>query len=198
MAKPTKTSKALVILLMIVVLAVVVFFIWWMFFRNEPAVVNTNTQPAANTNAEVITINATVNIAVNQNINSQAEDQLEIIRLANLFTERFGSYSTEAEFQNIVDLKPYMTKKMQAWADSYVKIQKARISDTDFSSIVTKVMTTKVTSHVGNKAEVELSTQRIETGSDIGGQSSYYQGIILKMTEESDGWLIDEATWQEK
>jgi len=197
MAKPTKTSKALVILLMIVVLVVVAFFIWWIFFRSGPEVVtNTNTQAVKNANIAVV--NATVNTAVNQNINSQADDQLELIRLANLFTERFGSYSTEAEFQNIIDLKPYMTKKMQAWADSYVKIQKAQIAGADYSSVVTKVMATKVTSQVGNKAEVELSTQRTETGSNTDGQSSYYQDIILKMIEESDNWLIDVATWQEK
>jgi len=197
MAKPTKSSKTLVILLMIVVLGVMIFFIWWVFFRSGPAeVANTNTQPVENANVAVV--NATVNTAVSENVNIVTDEELEIIRLANLFTERFGSYSTEAEFQNIIDLKSYMTKRMQAWADSYVAVQKAQTANADFSSVVTKIMNTKIVSLEGINAEVGLNTQRIETGSGTDVQEKYYQGIVLEMVQGDAGWLIDQATWQDR
>ena len=191
-----QTKKILTAVLIIIVGIALALLIWWQFFREEPAVNNVTVTPPTN-NVNVVVVNAVANTApANQNTNAEVNEELELIRLANLFTERIGSFSSESEFQNIIDLKSYMTKTMQAWADNYIKVQQAQPKTGGFSSIVTKAISTKVQSLTSVNAQVQVTTQRQEEGANINGSQTYYQDISLEFTKSDDDWLVDKATWQ--
>jgi len=193
-----RTKKILTTALIVIVGIGLALLIWWQFFRQEPVANNvTVTIPTDNTN--VVVVNAIVNTApANQNTNVEVNEELELIRLANLFTERFGSYSSESEFQNIVELKSYMTKTMQVWADNYIKQLKAQPKTGGYSSVVTKAVSTEVINSTSVKAEVKVTTQRQEEEANINGSQTYYQDISLEFNKSDDDWLVNKATWQEK
>jgi hypothetical protein len=147
-------------------------------------------------NAQTVVIN-TNTAPVNQNTNAQTDEQVAMVRLANLFTERFGSYSSEAEFQNITDLKKFMTAKMQTWADNYVTTQQKTVNgQSAFVSITAKVLSTTVNSFSEATAEVRSTTTRTEEGENTNGARTYNQDIILQLVKQDNDWKVDSAFWQ--
>ena len=192
-----RTKRTLIIVLIVIIGLMLAFLIWWQFFRKVPTT-NTNlaSQPAENTN--VVVVNTVTN--TDQNTNTQSES-LTIIRLANLFVERLGSFSSESQYQNVLDLKKYMTKTMQTWADSYIKAQKAQPATGGFSSVVTKVISTKIVSQTSEAATIQVTTQRREEGAAANtnaATTTYYQDIMLNVTKEGSDWLVNSADWQAK
>lgn len=180
----------------VVVIVAVALVIWYQFFRDDAAVVNLNTTTITN-DTNVAVVNATVNATptVSDADLEQKSEALQVERLAKLFTERFGSYSTDAQYQNILDLRPYMTNKMRVWAEDYVTVQIARGDEATLNRIVTIVVSTQEQSIAGTRVSMRLTTQRVESGVT---EESYYQEIELDFIKGDEGWLVDSATWQEK
>ncbi|MFA6553419.1 MAG: hypothetical protein WCT27_03250 [Patescibacteria group bacterium] len=170
--------------------------VWWLVTRQNAPVINQANTNTVTQNADVVIINTVTNQAAVTN--AAVTDEVALVRLANLFTERYGSYSTEASFKNITDLKVYMTKKMQVVSDSFVTAQKSQSSTGSFLATTTSALSTRVDALTAAKATISVSTQRRETGTNINGTNTYYQVLILDFAKEGGAWLIDNATWQAK
>ncbi|PIS42231.1 MAG: hypothetical protein COT24_04615 [Candidatus Kerfeldbacteria bacterium CG08_land_8_20_14_0_20_40_16] len=117
---------------------------------------------------------------------------------ASNFTERFGSYSNDSDYENISKLMIYMSESMQKWADHYIKEQQAAsLPDAEYYGITTKALSTKTISLDEDKgtAEFTVSTQRRETA---GSQEAkvFYQDVTIKFIKESGSWKVNEALWQ--
>jgi len=196
MAMAKENNRKIYIIAAVVIVVILIgVFVWYQFFQDD-TVTNQNVTVTTN-NANIAVVNATVNAtpAVSGVDAELKSDALQLERLAKLFTERFGSYSTDAEYQNILDLRPYMTNKMQVWAEDYVKIQLAREENTTMNRIVTIVASTQEQSVAGIQASMRLSTQRTESGTN---EETYYQEIVLDFIKDGQNWLVDSATWQDK
>lgn len=188
-------QKIYIIVVGVIIVALLAVVMWFLYFRDDP-VVNQNTTVTTN-DTTVAVVNATVNAATTvPAADPELEsDVLKLERLAKLFTERFGSYSSDALYQNILDLRPYMTNKMQVWAEDYVTVQLARGEAATVSRIVTTVASMQEQSIAGTQASILLTTQRIESGTN---QETYYQEIVIDFIKDGQDWLVDSATWQDK
>lgn len=188
-------KRLLIITLVIVAVAVLGVAIWW-YFNRQPAVNNTANVAPVNTNTSVVVVNTTNTAPTNQLAKPSDDEKLTAIRLANLFTERFGSYSNQSGMQNITDLKPYMTAAMQSWADQYVATQKKAVANTNtYQATVTKVLSTVVTKQTSTAIDLRISTSRSD---ESGGEQvkSYYQDLVIKMVKVGSDWKVDGAYWQ--
>ncbi len=124
------------------------------------------------------------------------EESLKFVAIS--FAERFGSYSNQSNFQNIIDLKPFMSEKMKKWADSYVTQLRQKQKDvSSYYSIITKAITAKVEnfSPKSNSAVVTVSVIRNENKTD-GSKSRFSQDIILNFIKEGSAWRVDKVKWQ--
>jgi len=193
-------KNILIITLLVVALLMVAFFIWWQFLRGDEPEIDLNTNAAANTNTASVLVNVTNSQAnVNVEIDETEEEELSMRRLTNLFTERFGSYNTETEFQNTIDLKTYMTDDLKTWADNYVNDQRTNQGDNPpYYSVVTKVLTTNVLTESDQAATVELMTQRVESGDNFEESNSFNQTMDLELVYENEVWLVNKVTWGDK
>jgi len=192
MDKQQRNTLIITVFIIIVILAVVAWLLWQQFNQEDEPIVNENINQAVNTGVVVVNVNVNTGTPL---INEENVEDLEISRVAILFAERFGSFSTEANYQNILDLKEYMTSKMWSWAENYVAKQRLSSSDDTFYGVTTKVLTTSVESQSDSRAELTLSTQRKET--TVGESASYIQDITISMRNIEDNWKVDEATWQD-
>ena len=126
-------------------------------------------------------------------------------RMAASFTERFGSYSNHSDYSNILDLKIFMTKRMQAWADNFVNEirikDKSQVLGTDiYYGITTKSITEEIKEFDDNigRAEILVKTQRRESTGTMSNASTIYQDILIIFVKEKGAWKVDKATWQEE
>jgi hypothetical protein len=193
MTQRTKTLSIVFGGAIVLVIAGAVIFL--LMQKKEEPLTNTT---VTNKNVNVVVVN-TVQTNENQNTNTAAVDAtVAARRLANLFVERFGSYSSEAQFQNIVDLKKFMTKKMQAWADTYISDQKKQAgTNTSFQSITAKVITTSVTNQSASGITFRITTVRTTDNGAVNGKNTYNQDILIRAVPSGTDWKIDSAYWQD-
>jgi hypothetical protein len=127
------------------------------------------------------------------------DEKDRILRLAISFAERFGSYSNQSDYGNITDLKIYMTKSMQEWADNFVTENRSnKTGAQEYYGIVTHAVSGEFIDLDDEKgvAEISVMTRRRELGENETVGGSFTQEIKLKLLRESGEWKIDKASWQ--
>ena len=157
---------------------------------NKPTSGDVHTRPAGN-----------VNVGTKKNAPApQADPKIGLKNVARSFAELFGSSSTEGNYQNVVDAEYYMTAKVRAWAERYVKEGRAKPRTGEFSGTTTRALTQDVTSFdtSAGTATVIVKTQRIETGASIANLNAYYQDLTLEFVRVGDAWKVDRFTWGPK
>lgn len=159
------------------------------------------------TETENINQTSNINESTNLNINTgtqtggldeETNTRNEVIQLARAFVERYGSFSNETNYQNILNLKILMTDKLAAWADSFVASQRSKAVKSDsYYGITTKSLAVSVVSFDSKtKAELKISTQRREADEKTASSKVFYQDIYVKIVKEAGDWKVDELSWQ--
>ena len=146
---------------------------------------NTN---VANTNQSVIETNKNANVEIPL---SEANAR----SLTKSFIERFGSFSTQSNYENLSNLKIFMTTKMQQWADGFIEENQDE-SLNEYYGIVTSVVSIKTLSFDNNQAKFSVATQRRETKTQASEPNIFFQDIEVFLKAESGSWKVDAAEWQ--
>lgn len=123
--------------------------------------------------------------------------ETDLKKLASSFAERFGSYSNQSQYDNIKDLKLFMSENMKTWADDYLEEQRSEEYSGSYYGISTKSVTAKVQNFdkQAGEARVLVQTQRIE--SEEGKEDKRtYQDIVLDFVKQDGSWKADQAEWQ--
>lgn len=195
------------ILIVIVLLVVAILVLLWLLSR-QPAPTSTpapstNTvttpsgglQPTAPTNTDVSTPVTTPEPAP-----APAPDgSAALKRLAMAFAERYGSYSNQSDFVNLLDLRALMTQAMAARTDRFVESARASFDPNDgYLGTTTRALTAELDSFDDDlgSATVTVTTQRREA-SGLAADRIYYQELELNFEKTDDEWLVDTATWGE-
>ncbi len=153
-------------------------------------------------------VNLAANTAVVQNSNTavapptpeqtaELQDRDAVTALAVLFTERYGSYSSETVGVNVDELALLMTDKEKGAARNYVSQEKAKYARSDVSvSVLTKALSPSITALVvGKSAAVNVSAQRLEQ--PRGGEAVVTQPTLaLQLVKQGDQWKVDAAVWE--
>ncbi len=191
----TPKKRATWIVLISVILAIIFLLVlWFLFFRGKPKVVPASTA----TKTPVVTQPAQTSPTVSQQVTAQEKqtrtEAAGVIALSKLFTERYGSWSNEADFQNVRDLIPLMSKSFAASTTASLTTKKI---PTGFYGITTRVITVTVVKNdeKAGVATVDLDTQRQEERGTAQNMSIKYQKIELTFVKESGVWVVDSATW---
>lgn len=119
--------------------------------------------------------------------------------VAKSFAERFGSYSSHGNYENILQSKEFMSKEMKSWADSYVANLKnnSQYSGEYYGMITSALTSPKIEKFnpKSNQVEVLVPTQRFET-KGTAEESVFSQDIKIVFIKEGGEWLVNSASWQ--
>lgn len=111
-------------------------------------------------------------------------------QLAKTFVERYGTYSTDNESQNIKESQELVTPAL--WAKIGASLG-ASSSGQPFYGITTKIISTNITSWSETKATVSLKAMRTEDKN--GTISSRNQNVTVEMVKEGEKWLASSIAW---
>lgn len=195
-----KFAKILLIALVVLVVLGLGFagFLWF-FSRNKVPQVNIN-QPVVNQPIVNTSNNNQPIINVNTNLPPPATDSKSIAearakRFAMFFAEKFGTFSSQGNFENLTELYDSMTSKMRSWAQAQVKSQ-WRLED-PYSGVTTRALNAQITSGkiTDNQIEITVNTQKENRTSETSSSTSY-EALRLVLVKSGDGWLVDAAFWQ--
>src|SRR3989344_3307594 len=108
------------------------------------------------------------------------------VQLAKVFVERYGTYSSDNNFQNIKEVEALVTPAL--WSKISAPMN-AKTSTASFVGVTTKVISLELTAWSDIAATVELKTTRTEEKN--GAVSTRYQNAIVQMVKTGGVWLAD-------
>ena len=185
----SRRNKILIIAGIVVIILIILLLL---FFRSRsPGSTNGTNQPQ-------ITIPASQNVPPEQQQAAVAQhvQNAGVETVAKLFVERYGSYSTEAQFQNIRDVMPLATATYAA--ELQAQIDHAP-TPTDFYGVTTVVLSVNVDQmdDAAGSAHAVVSTQRTESKGSPQDRHVFYQTIELTFAKEGGQWKVADATWKQ-
>ncbi len=188
MTRRTKVLIAITVLVLIV-MGVVIYLLW----KNRQASAGLVNKPATTTPAATSNNGSPV---PGTTTTPQATPFAGAEATARSFAERFGSFSSESNFQNIADLYVVMTPTMRQWADTYVAAERAlRAKQTEFYGVTTRAMKTEIIERSADGIRVRVTTQRVET-KGTAQPRSFYQSMEVALKQFGQGYFVDGAWWK--
>lgn len=186
----------------IVALLILVILLW--FLNRNGAGVGTES-PNVNVGIQVPVTLPGASSADSLQPSAPAEEQnleADIKAIASTFVERYGSYSNQSNFENLLSARSLMTIKFRAEVDSFVRQQDGfNPSDVTLGAVYEGVTTNVINVKIEEldedlgEATALVKTQRIASKVDSSNPRPYYQDIRITLEENSDGWKIDSAQW---
>jgi hypothetical protein len=182
--------KKLIIIAIILVLIILILL--FVFSQRQTPVVN-NQSPITN---QPVVNNQSLGTNQGQELTAEQKAELEkkeLIVKARNFIERYGSFSSDAQFANLYELKDEMTNRF--WQETEKSIANQQLKNSkEFYSIGTKVLNVIEKISLNDSTTYSISTQRKEIKNII--EKILYQSAELKMIKQNNNWLVDSIKWQ--
>lgn len=173
-----------VAVLVIIGLVVLLFVLWK---GKEPEKVDDTTVPVADDGTDVSPV-ASEDVPSNPVVSART--------VATNFVERFGSYSTDADYQNIDDVMALATDSLQRRLTDMSEEARRTKSD-DFYGVSTHALIFTAESEAAASMTWRITTQREESIGSRANTSVRNQDIRVSMIKIGDDWLVDDFAWLE-
>lgn len=188
-------KKQKIILIIVIILIGILFLLFFLGGRRKPAKV-----PAATTTPPV-SLPANFVPKSKSLTDSEIKEmkvETQVLAIARTFAERYGSFSNQAGFSNLLDLEPIVSTSLWNTLQEFHKAQqKEVIREDDYYGISTRALSTKLGKFDADSyAEVSVQTQREEARSITTNPRVYYQELKLQLVKLNNNWLVDTAKWQ--
>lgn len=186
-------ARRTILISILILLALLLAFLLWWFLRPEPTVTPVVAplvvQPVQVPPRETIT-------EIEREQEQETRTQTASLQSASkTFAERYGSYSTEAEFANLRDVLPLMTSALARQTKSFVD---GATPAAEYYAVTTRVISLEVDAvdEAEGTAQVTVTTQREEARIDIQNVAVRYQDLVLAFAMEDGTWKVSSATWR--
>jgi hypothetical protein len=206
----TMSRRTKIIIAVIVLLLLLLLFAALLLSGGEPEGAAPTLAEPSRTTSGVGLINGT--ISVNTTVTNVApaptpaapaptpDPGSGIRQIAKSYAERYGSFSNLGDFENLVDLKVYMTASLAASTDAYIAAESQKPPAQSYFGVTTRAINVTVSSvdETAGTASALVKTQRQDYASGTGQPEVYYQDIVIDLKREDGVWKVDMATWQPK
>lgn len=197
MTRKNKILIAIIIILGIIILALTVVA---PILQNKANPENTNSS-VNNSNSNFAGFNASANIAVPGStpaiVTKEPSTQSVLEALAKTFAEKFGSFSNQANYENLIDAKFYMTEDMKQWTDKYISDNAKKKID-EFYGVSTRALKAEIITmnNEETQAQVVVTVQREEQAGDSLNKNITYPKLVLDFMKIDNAWKVNSANWK--
>ncbi len=111
-------------------------------------------------------------------------EQTTVKQLAKLFIERYNSYSTQNNSQNILSVQNLVTPAYWQKLSGYI----GQSEPSSFTGVTTVVLSTSIDSWQDTSAALTLKTQRVINNNGV--TTVTYQTYTVSMVKQNSSWLV--------
>ena len=190
------TRRTRLTIVIIIVLIALLIAGWILMSMRAPSGSN---QPSDSSQEEVIeetkpVIQKTESDEELAQVTRERRQMADLNATAKTFVERYGSYSNEAEFQNLIDVFPLMTASFVETTQGFID---SSTLPEEYYGVTTKVITVNSESldEEAGTATLLLTTQKEEASGSVGNVNVRYQDIRLDMLKQGGVWKVNLASW---
>lgn len=185
-------KRLIIIMSVILILLIIALIVFLLFFRpTTPEVVSQPTNEV-NSNTNITRQIEGLPEPSPERVEDEENYPLGLKQLAMSFSERFASYSTDANFKNLNDLRTLSTSKMEQFINDYIAT--AGVSD-GFEAVEAKAINSQLIDFTEGSATLVMSLQLNKFEGDKADFETTYEKIELKCVREGDEWRVDEIKW---
>ncbi len=116
-------------------------------------------------------------------------EQAGVANLAKVFVERFNSYSTDSNWQNVREIESLVTQTL--WKRLSSRIGSSQTGN--FVGVTTNVLTSVISNWQDTKAAVAV--QVVKTTDTNGTQTREHQNGTINLVKIGKNWLVDSFVW---
>src|SRR3989339_991515 len=155
---------------------------------------NNNSNSLPNENDNTNAINTTPQPSPSETPQVVKNEEDAVLRLARVFTERYGSYSNRSNFENIIHLEPFMTESFQKESLQFIEDHAQDGMAEEFYGISTTAASLTVDQFTKEQsATVNIATRRVESRSNQ-DRRIFSQDAIVELLFVSGNWKINGFT----
>jgi len=115
-------------------------------------------------------------------------------QMAELFAERYGSYSNQGDYQNLRDLLPVMTARYRQETEAYLQTAEAATGQ-PYVGVTSVKISTDVRSITDDDAVIAVTLQQAKTtGTDAPVLG--YRTLRMELKLVGSDWRVDKAAWE--
>ncbi|MCH8049694.1 hypothetical protein IH979_03225 [Patescibacteria group bacterium] len=181
------TKKRLEVLLAILILIGVVVLVLFLLLRRPPSEEAEEVQPEVEEMMEVAPIEEAFIPPGPHEVAPQT-----VIRV---FVERFGSYSSESNYENVDDVLQMTTPSLQPRLEQLASDAR-RNSSNIYYGISTRIIAMNEIELTDKAAVFSITTQREESIDSPANTTVRYQDIVVELVKDGLGWLVDDFEWK--
>ncbi len=130
-------------------------------------------------------------------LSAEEEEKNVLIGFVRDFVERFGTYSNQTDFADVLELKRYMTDNAKPFIDRYVDGIKRKYPYSDgYYGITTIAASVRPIdfSAGSERVQVRISARRQVTSSSV--EDVYTQEADVEVVRKGDEWKINGVYWK--
>jgi cytoskeletal protein RodZ len=189
----SRRAKLLILALLAVLLIILVVILAFRFVRSRPAPETESAAEATETETPPSSLSSEAEVKAEQEERTRTASVQTVVKT---FVERYGSFSTEANYANLRDVLPLMTGSLEAEARATLANPPV---PTEYYGVTTRVVAVNVEKmdEAAGTASVTVSTQREEAKGSPQNISVKYQSITLTLRKIAGEWRVASATWLE-
>lgn len=117
-------------------------------------------------------------------------EQNGVEQLAKIFAERYGTYSTDSNFQNIKDVQDLVTPSL--WSKLKAKITTGPAAN--FVGATAKVITSNLSDWDGASATVQMQATVVKEQNGV--STTLHQNVTVSMVKNGSSWLVSDFVWK--
>lgn len=198
----SRKNKIFIIIIIILILIIVVLAVIAPLLEKNANGDNSNLDAGGQGNINSGNLNLSANIALpspTPNIVASTPKTQSILEaIARTFAEKFGSFSSQGNYENLGDLEFYMTEDMKDWAKKYIANDKKK-KGAEFYGVTTRALKAEIIAlnDEETQAQAVVTTQREETHqSEAGRKNIIYQKLVLDFLKIDQDWKVNSAEWK--
>lgn len=119
-------------------------------------------------------------------LSGEEAEKKAVGQLAKIFVERYNTYSTDNDFQNIKEVEELCVESF--WAKISAKMNVA--PSESFKGVTTKVIGVEISDWQKTSAKVILQTAQTEEKDGV-ATATTYTNFEVSLTKVGDKWLVD-------
>lgn len=201
----TRRNFFIILIAVVIVVFIIVAAAFAPTLKRKPKAGNNENEVNSffNTNAPGLgsnSANANVNSADTENIiyTKEPSTQAVLLAIAVTFAEKYGSFSSDGNFENLLDAKHFMSDRMKDWTDDYIRKNKA-LKNGSFYGVTTRAIKPEILSMNSEEtqAQVLVNTQQEEFSEEVSSRGRIlYKRLVLDFIKVNNVWKVDAAVWQ--
>jgi hypothetical protein len=117
------------------------------------------------------------------------------VTIARVFAERFGSFSNQAGYINVMSVMDISTESLQMRLDKIINDAMDDDSGT-YYGVSTIVLSSEQVSATDAQEVFRVLTQRKESIESPENTTIRYQTMVITLVKDGDNWLVDDFVWQ--